>query len=285
MLHTLLQGKKRLSREAQKKTELFVSSQLTENGAFMDKNGNDDLYYTAFGLMLAYVFNLKIKTKQTEQWLEKQDDLLADLIYYSSFIRSKLLCKLLESGLLNFAVNVAVETKQQSLSDFTYYPHDDKLSPYSIFLLLALKEDLGIKTTDYQKVFDSKSLTAYHVATRGYSNIKGSKTATTNATVSALAVMGQLFGYWDNDDLRYLRLSQDECGGYFAGSSAPIPDLLSTAMALFMLKCYAVSPRINPDSFIDAHWHPSGGFCATLLDETCDVECTFHGLLALGASK
>jgi hypothetical protein len=47
------------------------------------------------------------------------------------------------------------------------------------------------------------------------------------------------------------------------------------------------NPRDTDDnavSFIDAHWQPSGGFCATLMDETCDVEYTFYGLLALGAA-
>jgi len=280
MLDTLQHGKNRLDDEAQARIASFVTSQMTENGAFIDKNGNIDLYYTAFGLMLAYVFKLNINTKQCEQWLNKQNDKLTDLVYYSAYIRSRLLCKLLKSGKLNFALSQFFKTKQP-LPELTDYPHDDKFSPYSQFLEFSLKEDLGTTTANHQEI--QTNLSAYCVETGGYSNIKGGKTATTNATVAALAVRGQLSGYQRNDDIHYLRLSQDESGGFFANSSAPVPDLLSTATALFMLKCYGVSPRINPDNFIDAHWLTSGGFCATVSDETCDVEYTFYGLLALGA--
>jgi prenyltransferase beta subunit len=107
--------------------------------------------------------------------------------------------------------------------------------------------------------------------------------ATTNATVAALAIRGQLCGYQDNDDIRFLMLSQDESGGFYACASASIPDLLSTATALFILKCYGVTPRFDATDFINAHWLSSGGFGATLMDEAGDVEYTFYGLLALGA--
>jgi len=45
-----------------------------------------------------------------------------------------------------------------------------------------------------------------------------------------------------------------------------------------------MAPKFNANDFIDAHWLPSGGFSATLIDETSDVEYTFYGLLALGAA-
>ncbi|KAA6313583.1 hypothetical protein EZS27_035667, partial [termite gut metagenome] len=62
----------------------------------------------------------------------------------------------------------------------------------------------------------------------------------------------------------------------------PLPDILTTATALFVLRCYGVEPRIRPDSFIEAHWLESGGFSPTILEEISDIEYTFYGLLALG---
>ena len=246
----------------------------------MDKNGKDDLYYTSFGLMLAYVLQLKINTKLIKQWLDKQNGKMSDVVYYAAFIRSRMLCKLLKTGKLSLALNRLFQSPY-TLPDFTNYPHGDNDSPYSQFLLLSLKEDLGIKTENHKELLTF--LASYHVEGGGYSNIKGSKQATTNATVAALAVQGQLCGYRENNDVEYLYLSQDESGGFYANRSAPVPDLLSTATALFILKCYGVTPQINAGEFIDAHWLSSGGFCATLLDESCDVEYTFYGLLALGA--
>ena len=280
MLDTLQKGIKRLGDEAQKRIASFVSSQLTENGGFVDKSGKADLYYTSFGLMLTYILKLNININLIEQWLDKQENQLSDLVNRSACIRSRLLCKLLKAGKLNFAVNQLFRTKQ-TLPVFSDYPHGDMFSPYSQFLLLSLCEDMGVDITNHPELLTS--LSAYRAENGGFGNIRGGKQASTNATVAALAVTGQLCGYRDNDDVRYLFSSQDDSGGFFAGVSSPVPDLLSTATALFMLKCYGVTPRFVADDFIDAHWLPSGGFGATLLDDSADVEYTFYGLLALGA--
>ena len=280
LLDTLLQGKKKLSHEAQKRITSFVGSQLTENGAFTNKNGNDDLYYTSFGLMLAYVLKLHINTAHTNQWLDTQNDKLSDLLNCAAYLRSRMLCRLLKTGRLNLALSRMFNTKQ-TLPLFSDYPHGDMYSPYSQYILLSLKEEMGIETTNRQEILTS--LSSYRIATGGYSNIKGSKQATTNATVAALAVRGQLCGYQDNEDIRYLFSTQNESGGFYANALAPVPDLLSTATALFLLKCYGLTPRINAGNFIDAHWQSSGGFAATLMDDRCDVEYTFYGLLALGS--
>ena len=282
MLDTLQQGKKKLGSEARKRMASFVGSQLTGNGAFMDKTGSDDLYYTPFGLMLAFVLQLNINTMLTRQWLDKQNAKVSDLVYCSALVRSRLLCKLLKTGKSGFVLNRLFKTGQ-SLSHITDYPHGDKYSPYSQFLLLSLREDLGMETLNHREML--ASLLLYRVDGGGYSNFRGNSQPSTNATAAALAVKGQLSGYRDHDDVDYLYSSQDANGGFYAGSSAPVPDLLSTATALFLLKCYGIAPRIDAVDFIDAHWLSSGGFCATLLDESCDVEYAFYGLLALGASR
>ena len=107
--------------------------------------------------------------------------------------------------------------------------------------------------------------------------------ATTNATVAALAIIGQLEGYKPIDDLFYLRDTQDETGGFKAGRGAPVPDILSTATTLFLMGCYDIRPVRPVHDFIEAHWLDSGGFSATLLEDSSDVEYVFYGLLALGA--
>ena len=281
MLHTLRQGKKRLSGEAQKRIASFTLSQLTENGAFIDKNGNEDLYYTSFGLMLALIFKLDINISATLKWIDKQEKTLSGLVGYAACFRSRMLCTLLTTNKLKVAVT-RFFTKQPVLPDFANYPHGDKNSPYSQYILLSLKEDLGIKTSNSQEI--RAALSPYRIETGGYANIRGSRQPTTNATVAALAIKGQSGGYIADDEVMFLRSLQDESGGFLADVSASVPDLLSTATALFMLKCYGVAPRIDASDFIDAHWAASGGFYATLLDESCDVEYTFYGLLALGAA-
>ena len=113
--------------------------------------------------------------------------------------------------------------------------------------------------------------------------LRDREVATTNATVAALAIIGQLEGYKPIDDLFYLRDTQDETGGFKAGRGAPVPDLLSTATTLFLMGCYDIRPVRPVHDFIEAHWLDSGGFSATLLEDSSDVEYVFYGLLALGA--
>jgi hypothetical protein len=74
---------------------------------------------------------------------------------------------------------------------------------------------------------------------------------------------------------------------------ALVPDILSTAVALFTLRLIgkatgrrAKSGNERPKSaarFIEAHWLDMGSFAPTLLDEYSDVEYLFYGLLALGS--
>lgn len=128
-----------------------------------------------------------------------------------------------------------------------------------------------------------EKLRSYRVKGGGYSNLRDREVTTTNATVAALAIIGQLEGYKPIDDLFYLRDTQDETGGFKAGRGAPVPDLLSTATTLFLMGCYDIRPVRPVHDFIEAHWLDSGGFSATLLEDSSDVEYVFYGLLALGA--
>lgn len=78
---------------------------------------------------------------------------------------------------------------------------------------------------------------------------------------------------------------QHPSGGFLAGDGALMPDLLSTAVALFALRRHNIAVRYDAHPFLEAHWQDDGSFAATLLDENGDAEYEFYGLLALGALK
>ena len=63
-----------------------------------------------------------------------------------------------------------------------------------------------------------------------------------------------------------------------------MPDLLSTAVALFTLWLIGEHPQ-SGSRFIEAHWLDMGSFAPTLLDDYSDVEYLFYGLLALGSDE
>lgn len=83
--------------------------------------------------------------------------------------------------------------------------------------------------------------------------------------------------------IRQILSLQHTTGGFLAHAHAPIPDLLTTAVALFALSLYAVAPQTDPMPFITTHWLPDGSFAPTLFDVQSDVEYVFYGLLATGA--
>ena len=76
---------------------------------------------------------------------------------------------------------------------------------------------------------------------------------------------------------------QHESGGFLAYEGAVMPDLLSTAVAMFALREKGVGLRFDARPFIEAHCQEDGSFVATLLDEFGDVEYVFYGLLAIGS--
>lgn len=116
----------------------------------------------------------------------------------------------------------------------------------------------------------------------GYVHALGRPEPGTNATCAALAMLHQT-GTNDKASLQWLLDRQDETGGFRASSDAPMPDLLSTGVAMFALHLCGVKPRVPVADFVDSHWLANGGFAPTLLDDYSDVEYVFYGLLALGS--
>jgi hypothetical protein len=105
---------------------------------------------------------------------------------------------------------------------------------------------------------------------------------TSTAVCCILAMQHQTGETLDTSLISWLKERQDETGGFRASEVAPVPDLLSTAVALFTLWLIGEHPQ-SAARFIEAHWLDVGSFAPTLLDEYSDVEYLFYGLLALGS--
>jgi len=280
LFKTLQKGKEQLGKEALDRVIGFVESQRTVEDSFINKSGKEDLYYTVFGWMLSYILGIHLDSKKTGKYLEKQTIEKMDLIHYAAYMRCGMIRQLQKAGKPGLLLHSLLSVKIRDLQEFEGIPHDDPTSPYTQFIWLSLQEDTGQKIKDSKAIKDL--LSDYHLKDGGYSNRKNGNSATTNATVAALAVLGQSDGYSGNKDVHYLQELQENSGGYSAAKDSPLPDLLSTATSLFMLSCYGIQPSYIPRDFIEAHWLESGGFSGTILEDISDVEYTFYGLLALG---
>ncbi|MDR0845543.1 MAG: hypothetical protein LBN71_09995 [Tannerella sp.] len=284
MMEALRRGRKKLGKEAQERLRDYIKSQMIDRAFFMDKSGREDIYYTAFGLMLAYMFGVEVDLETVNLRLRKYDEKgeeKQDLIHYAAFVRCVMLAELLGKHELRMAAKQFFSFgKTIEIPIFATFPHNDRLTPYSRFVELSLKEDTGMKMSGKEQIIES--LGDYKIQGGGYSNIAGGCSAATNATVAALFVKGQLAGYEANEDVKSLYDSQTASGGFLAAEQTPLPDLLSTATALFALSSYGVTPKVHAEPFIEAHWLESGGFSATVMEENSDIEYTFYGILALG---
>ena len=280
LFNTLKQGKENLNEDSLFRVKNFIKSQEMNDGSFMNKSGKSDIYYTAFGWMLSYVLGIETDYKKTGAFLKKQEVQQMDLIHYAAYIRCWMIQQLFEGGTLKLLLSSLFRKNIRPLFDFENVPHNDMRSPYTQYIWLSLLEDTRNPVQDKDAII--ASIGNYHVSGGGYSNMKDGTMAATNATAAALSVIGQLDAYHDTDSLNYILAIQSDTGGFAATEHSPLPDLLSTATALFLLRCYGRKPTISPKNFVEAHWLDNGGFSATLLEETSDVEYTFYGLLALG---
>ncbi len=277
---SLKAGKNLLGKEAIDHLTTFVKSQMISDQSFKNKSGKSDLYYTLFGWMLCLILDIRLDINKMTTYLNNQKEEDLDLIHYTAYKRCQLIYFLMKHGKIITWFRMLKNKSIKSLNEFNSVPHGDFNAPYTQFIWLSLIEDTGNKLKDDKTV--QETLVQYRMINGGYLNVKDGQTATTNATVAALSVLGQTQGYQHNKDVEFLKNIQSSNGGFPATNSSPVPDLLSTATALFMLKCYQQKPKYNALDFIEAHWSGHEGFMATLLDEKSDVEYCFYGLLALG---
>lgn len=106
---------------------------------------------------------------------------------------------------------------------------------------------------------------------------------TVNAASASLLSDKDLSKQMLTKKLEYVMSMQDKSGGFIQNEGADVPDLLSTAVALFTLRHFGVKARYDARPFITAHYEDNGSFLPNVLDGEGDVEYVFYGLLALGS--
>lgn len=143
---------------------------------------------------------------------------------------------------------------------------------------LVVKESMG-RDTIYGQFFAFLSGDRYIIP-----QTTDIKHLTSTAACCILAMQHQTGEALDTTLISWLKERQDETGGFRASEVSPVPDLLSTAVALFTLRLIGEQPQ-SASRFIEAHWLDMGSFAPTLLDEYSDVEYLFYGLLALGSDE
>ena len=158
-----------------------------------------------------------------------------------------------------------------------------RCSTYGCLLGWAAHCDLRAPLPSAATLTDCLAVLA--IPSGGYANEPGLQFGTIPATAAAVALHRHLRRTPPPGTGPWLLSQQHHGGGFLAAPGAPIPDLLSTAVALHALDGMQVSFAAYKDSlldFTDTLWSADGGFHGNWTDDSLDVEYTYYGLLALG---
>ena len=282
---TCVRGYEQMSVEAAECLRRAVTSQQGSGGLFCGRAGQEDLYYTFFGVLLALVSDAKFRRDECQQRVTALDFAALDLVHGCAWLRVAAMLKLL--ALPKFARLKAMTFRKfgvskndlekmrtlESLPD-SAFPQRDKNSPYSRFLLGTLFADFG------QDVPES-DISEYRLPNGLYANLKSHSTFGVNATAAALFLLPR-----DQSEktAEVLAALQEQNGSFKATTDAREGDLLSTATAVFALHQRRETPRVSIKTYLRECFRENGLFAATPDDPHGDLEYTLYGLLAMGCA-
>jgi hypothetical protein len=262
----------------------FFREHLNPDGAFQDRTGASDLYYTVFGLDGLIALQEDISTTQTEAYLRSfgAGETL-DFVHLACLARAWAALRRLPDAHDVSRMLQHVERHRSDDGGYATSPGEQHGSAYAAYLALGIYQDLGAEVPDGERVI--RSLQALRAADGGFANLPGQRSGITTATAAAILVTRNLGGSPDRDSAMWLLDRCHTSGGFFASPNTPVPDLLSTATALHALSVMHVplaglaEPCLD---FVDSLWTNRGGFYGHWADDAADCEYTYYALLALG---
>jgi len=252
-----------LDDEIQNEIKSFIEHQQHENGAFTDRAGQPDVYYSLFGLWLS------LATEQQEQIIK-----LKAFVSTQNNIQPSSLVEELALTL----IKIEFDSSQQSDSAFAVVRKilsKGRMIDLSYqFFLIALVIDA-----------DQKNNSLFYFCARTWLLFYKQKENISCSLASALLYARKIFHLNTGKYQKMLSSFMVEGGGFRAFKSVNNADSLSTSVALFVLSETDYDLRLIKHgclNFIQENYI-DGAFLSGDGDETKDLEYTFYGLLALGS--
>ncbi|MBM4163130.1 MAG: hypothetical protein FJ222_01610 [Lentisphaerae bacterium] len=284
-----------ISSEGAARVAAFFLSARGAAGLFRDRAGRPDLYYSVFGLggLIALGVGLP-QPRDVRRCLDAEagvtkEESFTDCVSRIRCLRClNLLGDVQPGDALKFEQSVARLERYRSADGG--YSHEREHAPqgtvYAAYLVEQAHRDAGIAWRDPERTITA--LDTLCTPDGGYTNHSGTPRGSTTATAAAAVL---LIRHGKCQPARravdYLARQRHPDGGYRASQAAPLPDLLSTATALYaesLCEPLTDKPPFRPTAaFIEGLWNGDSGFRSQAADPVSDVEYTFYALLALGA--
>jgi hypothetical protein len=251
-----------LDKPIQQEIIAFIDGRQHSAGGFTDRAGNPDLYYSLFGYWLTLATgNQKLLKKFTPYIISQKENQSLGAVE--------------QMALLLISTDLFKPQKSQSLLSLlkTVFMKGKRIGLSYQFFLLTLAIDAQNKNKNLYYFFARIGLFFY----KPPENLPCSLTA-------ALTFAKQKVGLKFKKDQEKLMSYYLKDGGFKAFESVATGDILSTAVALFVLCETNFDLRlITVDclEFVQQNY-ASGAFLSGDGDKTRDLEYTFYGLLTLG---
>lgn len=276
-------------------SQQFLLSSQRADGGFAGREGESDLYYTAFalrGLAISGALQRDV-CMRAAAFVRQQIGKPANVIDFVSLLYAIGLIQTAGGPDLSDgrktegadAIVAAVEAHRSPDGGYAKKAGATMSSTYHTFLAALVYGMI-------QRPLPEPGRTADFLKNRrrddgGFVELPVMKRSGVNPTAAAVALAGMLGADADltrgaADALATLQSPVE--GGFHANRSAPAADLLSTFTALLTLEELGAMDRANRDAarrFVESLKTPSGGFRAGAWDDQPDVEYTFYGLGSL----
>ena len=286
----LAQGTARLPEELRQRITAYVRAAQRPDGGFAGREGESDLYYTAFGLRsLALLGQLDGEpAERAAAFLRRQLAGQAPLVDFISLLFAAALLKaaadidVFSQSPADWRQSVLELFERFRRPDGGYAKTDDgqSSSTYHTFLIVVAQELLGQAPIDAAKLIGL--VRSRRRADGGFVEIGPMRTSGTNPTAAAAGLLTILNAF--DDDLRegiagFLSARQTDEGGLKANPPIPLADLLSTFTGLLTLDDLSRLGQVDCQAALRfvRSLEDGGGFRAGAWDDRPDVEYTFYG--------
>ncbi len=263
----------------------YLRSQQNGDGGFRDRDGESDLYYTSFAVDSLTALQLDIPEESLSSYLETKTRSLDELDFVHLCCLSRCLSALsvppppsVIAGILE-----RIETYRTKAGGYNQSEDSETGSAYACFLAYGAYSDHRLPLPDTEGI--GRCLEALRTPGGGWANDVELPIPNVPATAAAVTLCRNLRIPISGDTARWILNSFHPTGGFLPFPGAPVPDLLSTAVALHALDGLQVGFENQKDhllDFVDSLWTAAGGFHGTWDDDELDIEYTYYGLLALG---
>lgn len=271
----------------------FLRSLATPGGGYRNRGGRPDLYYTSFALdALVALDALPFGDEQaaaTRGYLETFGDGGGlDFVHRCCLARAwasqpaDALPEERRAALLS-----GVDRQRTADGGYNSRAGAARGTAYGCFLAMNACADLRHPLPETGPEADrlAACVRSLRAADGGWANAADQPEGSTTATAAAIATLRTLARPVPAGAAEWLLARRHPAGGFTAAPDAPIPDLLSTAVALHALDALEVPWRDHRESmldFLDTLWTAEGAFHGSWADDEPDAEYTFYGLVALG---